>query len=149
MGMIKGLRRPLSDDGEDAWSDEDAPTPKPAPPKPPDSTATLAAERAAAERAAGERAAGERAAGERAAAEKAAGERATAERAAAERAAAERVGVAAPCVDPQLKKNIEDQLERLIAQLDDIEGLKDELSAEEHASMKQVRATPYMTHAPT
>ena len=41
-------------------------------------------------------------------------------------------------VDPQLKRNIEDQLERLLTQLDDIEGLQEELSAEEYASMKQV-----------
>ena len=81
-------------------------------------------------------------AAEKAAAEKAAAERAAAERAAAERAAAERVGAAAApstgAVDPQLKRNIEDQLERLLTQLDDIEGLQEELSAEEYASMKQV-----------
>ena len=40
-------------------------------------------------------------------------------------------------VDPQLKKNIEDQLERLMSQLEDVEGLKDELSEEEYSSMKQ------------
>ena len=41
------------------------------------------------------------------------------------------------CTD-ELKRNIEDQLERLLTQLDDIEGLQEELSAEEYASMKQV-----------
>ena len=149
VAAMMGVRRPPSDEDdedEDAWSGEDAssprkrapPTTKPALPKPPDSTARLAAERAAA--AAAERAAGDTAAAERAVAEREAVERAAGERAAADMAAAERVGTAAPstgAVDPQLKRNIEDQLERLLTQLDDIEGLQDELSAEEYASMKQ------------
>lgn len=42
-------------------------------------------------------------------------------------------------IDPQLRQNIEDQLERLLSQLEDIEGLKDELSAEEYEKEKQVR----------
>ena len=156
---MMGVRRPPSDDeDEDAWSGEDAssprkhapPTPKPALPKQPDNTARLAAERAAV--AAAERAAGDKAAAERAVAERAAVERAAGERAAAETAAAERVGAAAPstgAVDPQLKRNIEDQLERLLTQLDDIEGLQDELSAEEYASMKQVLChTRHPRHSP-
>ncbi len=48
-------------------------------------------------------------------------------------------------VDPQLKKNIEDQLERLMSQLEDVEGLKDELSEEEYSSMKQASNTSH-TH---
>tara|TARA_B110001452_G_scaffold17893_2_gene14563 strand:+ start:2216 stop:2479 length:264 start_codon:yes stop_codon:yes gene_type:complete len=42
-------------------------------------------------------------------------------------------------IDPQLRQNIEDQLERLLSQLEDIEGLKEELSAEEYEKEKQVR----------
>ena len=44
-------------------------------------------------------------------------------------------------IDPQLRKNIEDQLERLLAQLEDIDGLKDELDAEEYDTMKQAGCT--------
>ena len=54
---------------------------------------------------------------------------------------------AAPSVDPQLRQNIEDQLERLLSQLEDIEGLKEELSAEEYETMKQVRFSGTHMHA--
>ena len=40
-------------------------------------------------------------------------------------------------VDAALRKNVEDQLERLIAQLEDIEGLRAELSVEEYESSKK------------
>lgn len=42
-------------------------------------------------------------------------------------------------IDPQLRQNIEDQLERLLSQLEDIEGLKEELSAEEYEKEKRAR----------
>ena len=44
---------------------------------------------------------------------------------------------ASQSIDPQLKQNIEDQLERLFSQLDDLETLKDELSAEEYEEQKK------------
>ncbi|KAL1519976.1 hypothetical protein AB1Y20_023460 [Prymnesium parvum] len=44
---------------------------------------------------------------------------------------------AASSLDLALRKNVEDQLERLISQLEDIEGLREELSEEEYQQTKQ------------